>query len=77
MRGVFFIRRRLLPLLGVGLLAGWGMGFAQNWLEQAGYRQGYRPGDRSGTRVWIEGGGWGDEATVRTARETESHSTGT
>jgi len=53
------------------------MAFAQNWLEQAGYRQGYRPGDRSGTRVWIEGGGWVDEATVRTARETESHSTGT
>ncbi|MBX7120756.1 MAG: DUF4159 domain-containing protein [Opitutaceae bacterium] len=35
------------------------------------------PGDRSGTRIWIEGGGWVDEATVKTARETASHSTGT
>lgn len=67
------LRRLLLPTLLIGLY-GAGACFAQDWWEG---NWGRRPGDRSGTRVWIEGGGWVDEATVRTARETASHSTGT
>jgi len=69
-------RRLLLPAFALAV-GGAGIAFAQTWLENSGFSGGFRPGDRSGTRIWIEGGGWVDEATVRTARETASHSTGT
>ncbi len=77
--GVSLVMRRILSCVLAGVVAVTADLAAQQgpgWLERPRFGGPY-PGDRSGTRIWIEGGGWVDEATVKTARETGSHSTGT
>jgi hypothetical protein len=54
-----------------------GLCAAQEWLGRGGGRRGWRGGDSDGPIVRTEGGDLVNEDTVRSARETASHSTGT
>jgi len=69
------IARRTALLLSAAVL-GAGVGLAQ-FQQRGGFRGPPPPEPGSGNYVLSEGSGWINEDTVRTARETMSHSTGT
>ncbi|HWA09792.1 MAG TPA: DUF4159 domain-containing protein [Opitutaceae bacterium] len=68
------IRRLLLPSL-LALLTGGTCAAQFNQFRGGGRNRGSYP--EGGSIIRLEGGGWVDEDTVQTARETASHSTGT
>ncbi|MBI3852417.1 MAG: DUF4159 domain-containing protein [Verrucomicrobia bacterium] len=63
----------------VGAVAAIGAGICVAQYRRGAGRSGFRSADyeESGSYVWTEGSGLVNEDTVRTARETMSHSTGT
>ena len=65
---------RFIFLLGAFVALAAGICFAQGWGGRRGFGGG---GYRSGPIIQTEGGGVVNEDTVRTARETDEHSTGT
>src|ERR1041384_5117321 len=71
------IARRKIFMVGAVVAIGAAVCFAQ--YQRGGRRGGFRNGghEEGGSYVWTEGSGLVNEDTVRTARETMSHSTGT
>src|SRR5437899_1918830 len=67
---------RQVLLIGTAVALG-GATMAQPPRGGGGWRDRWSGEEAPGSYIWLEGGGMVNEDTVRTARETASHSTGT